>query len=394
MDDSKYIDEIKKALKATGLLPEKEPIQVTYKLKNDFKKTQIYQEGYLFLNKRVEVSRNNVTSLPEKIRTQGIGYKCRSGASVSQNLMDDGNTNDSLKYTSMDPILFKNLEKSITNKAYRLFYSTLSFDKLKKKFPNLKGVNEFLYSEDYMGDFPIIFWVLDGDLPTSDDILEACKQVLQIVSDYIQKIEISFKGTTEFYCRYIHDVFTDKTRNIIRDKDDESWGAGISQASPLVNNAYQIDLSNKDWYAYNDNYGTSEEKKFVSYFNTKVEELKKKFNNIYLIRNEIQVCIYSFEDGSKFEPDYVLILDKHLNETNETGKQNIYICMFVEPKGEHLLQKDAWKNSLLLELKEKAVPVIQFVDDKDYRIWGSPLYNENLTKSDFISYFKELIDSV
>ena len=38
MDDSKYIDEIKKALKATGLLPEKEPIQVTYKLKNDFKK--------------------------------------------------------------------------------------------------------------------------------------------------------------------------------------------------------------------------------------------------------------------------------------------------------------------------------------------------------------------
>jgi len=231
MDDSKYIDEIKKALKATGLLPEKEPIQVTYKLKNDFKKTQIYQEGYLFLNKRVEVSRNNVTSLPERIRTQGIGYKCRSGASVSQNLMDDGNTSGSLKYTSMDSILFKNLEKSITNKAYRLFYSTLSFDKLKKKFPNLKSVNEFLYSENYMGDFPITFWVLDGDVPTSDDILEACKQALQIVSDYIQKIEISFRGTTEFYCRYIHDAFTDKTRNIMRDKDDESWGAGISQAS-------------------------------------------------------------------------------------------------------------------------------------------------------------------
>ena len=37
-------------------------------------------------------------------------------------------------------------------------------------------------------------------------------------------------------------------------------------------------------------------------------------------------------------------------------------------------------------LKEKAVPVIQFVDDKDYRIWGSPLYNENLTKSDFIVF--------
>ena len=30
------------------------------------------------------------------------------------------------------------------------------------------------------------------------------------------------------------------------------------------------------------------------------------------------ICISSFEDGSKFEPDYVLILDKRLNETNES----------------------------------------------------------------------------
>lgn len=48
MDDSKYIDEIKKALKQTGLLPEIDTVQVTYKLKDDFKNTEIYQKVLCF----------------------------------------------------------------------------------------------------------------------------------------------------------------------------------------------------------------------------------------------------------------------------------------------------------------------------------------------------------
>lgn len=393
MDDLKYIDEIKKALKATGLLPTLEPKEINYKLKNSFKSTQIYLEGYVFLNKRVEVGRESVTSLPEKIRMQGIGYKCYNGATSIQNLMDDKDNNSDLKYKSLEPISFKNIEKNISKKAYRQFYSTLSFDKLKEKFPNLKSVDEFLNSNLYLGDFPITFWVLKNEKPTNEDKLEACKRVLQIVSDYIQKIEITYRGTTEFYCNYVHDVFSDKTRYVLRDKDDESWGMGVSQGSELVNETYRMDLSDKDWYAYNDNFGTSEEKKFVSYFSSIVGNLKQIFNQVYLIRNEIQTCIYSFDDGSKFEPDYVLILKKTLEE-QKNNKDNIYICMFVEPKGEHLLQKDAWKNTLLLQLKEKSIPVIKFADDNEYRIWGSPLYNESSTKADFIEYFNSLLSTV
>lgn len=394
MDDSKYIDEIKKALKATGLLPDQEPIEVVYKLKDEFKKTNAYLDGYVFLNKRVEVGRENVTSLPEKVRTQGIGHKCLNGTSTIQNLLDESKNISDLNYVSLNPILFKNIEKNISYKAYRLFYSTLSFDKLKKKFPNLSSVNEFLYSDMYLGCFPITFWVLQNEQPTSYDKLEACKRILQIVSDYIQKIEITYIGTTEFYSNYIHDIFTDRTRYVSREKDDESWGVGVSQKSSYVQEAFRMDLSDKDWYAYNDNFGTSEEKKFVKYFSTIVDELKTKYNQVYLIRNEIQACIYSFEDGSKFEPDYVLILNKGLENETDKGKNNIYICMFVEPKGEHLLQKDSWKNSLLLELKNKSVPIIKFADDKEYRIWGSPLYNETVTKQDFIKYFNDLLNNL
>lgn len=389
MDDSKYIDEIKKALKQTGLLPEIDTVQVTYKLKDDFKNTEIYQKGFVFLNNRIEIDRSNVKSIPEKVRSMGISYKCRNSSSSTGALFEEGN--GGIKFKDLTPIKISDISYNIAYKAYRCFNETLSFDKLKKQFPNLESVNEFITSDEYVGSFPITFLVIENTEPSIDDKLEACKKVFQIISDYVQTIEITFEGTKEFYAKPIRDVFTNKIRNITREANDESWGAGISQNDSLVNDTYRMDLSDKSWFAYNDNYGTSEEKKFVKYFSTIVEKIKNKFEDVYLIRNEIQACIYSFEDGSKFEPDYVLILNKH-QENKE--KDNLYICMFIEPKGEHLLEKDSWKNTLLLDLKEKGIPIVKFVDDNEYRIWGSPLYNEANTKEDFNNYLEELLNTV
>lgn len=389
MDDSKYIDEIKRALKQTGLLPENDIIQVKYELKDSFKDSDIYKNGFVFLNDRVEVSRNSVTSIPEKIRSMGISYKCKNNVSSIGSLFDDSVQNNN-EINDLPPVRVNQLPYNIVYKAYRCYNETLSFDKVKKQFPNLKSINEFLTSEKYLGMFPITFYSAKGIKPSLNDKLEACKNVFQIISDYIQTIEVSFKGTNEFYAKKIKDVFTDKIRNITRENNDESWGEGISQNDLLVDERYRINLLDKNWFAYNDNYGTSEEKKFVKYFSTIVESLKEKFECVFLIRNEIQACIYSFEDGSKFEPDYVLIMN---GKQEYSEKKNLYICMFIEPKGEHLLEKDNWKNKLLLELKEKSIPVVKFVDDNEYKIWGSPLYNESNTKEEFNNYFNKLIVS-
>ena len=178
----------------------------------------------------------------------------------------------SLKYVDLAPIKFGSIQYNIVYKAFRCFDLTLSFNKLKQKFPNLKSIREFLTSSDYLGNFPITFLVLEGTNPCVEDKLIVCKEVLQIISDYVQTIEVSYKGTTEFYGKPIREVFTDRIRNITVEKSDESWGAGISQNDSLVNSTYRMDLSDKKWYAYNDNFGTSEEKKFVKYFSTMVEE--------------------------------------------------------------------------------------------------------------------------
>lgn len=49
--------------------------------------------------------------------------------------------------------------------------------------------------------------------------------------------------------------------------------------------------------------------------------------------------------------------------------------IFIEPKGEHLLEKDAWKERFLLQMRDEAVPIKVFKDDNEYRIWGFHFFN-------------------
>lgn len=135
---------------------------------------------------------------------------------------------------------------------------------------------------------------------------------------------------------------------------------------------------------FNDNYGTSEEKAFVYYFKAYVDTLRKKYDKIYLLRNERQIHIYSFEGGERFEPDYVLYLCKNGVDSVEQ------LIVFIEPKGTHLLDSDKWKENFLLELKNRAIPTIEFVDDNKYRIWGFHFFNTDCRSVEFAADMAEL----
>ena len=82
-------------------------------------------------------------------------------------------------------------------------------------------------------------------------------------------------------------------------------------------------------------------------FDAKVEELKEKCDKVFLIRNEQKLKIYAFEDGKPCEPDYILILEK-----NGITMEQQHI--FIEPKGQHLVETDKWKEDFLNQLEEKA----------------------------------------
>lgn len=159
---------------------------------------------------------------------------------------------------------------------------------------------------------------------------------------------------------------------------------GYSQNDVSVPSSLRIDLSKEDWFVFEDNFGTSEEKAFVSYFKTYVPELQKKYNKVYLIRNERQLHIYSFADGNRFEPDYLLFLQKN----NSSGYEQLQV--FIEPKGTHIIENDKWKEDFLLDIENKAVASKVFVDDNKYRIWGFHFFNADLRMREFADDMSKL----
>lgn len=131
--------------------------------------------------------------------------------------------------------------------------------------------------------------------------------------------------------------------------------------------------------------GVWREKAFVAYFRDYVAKLKAAYNKVFLVRNERQFHIYSFEAGERFEPDYVLFLQKN----KEDGYEQLQI--FIEPKGSHLVASDQWKENFLLQMKDNAVARTVFVDDNECLIWGFHFFNTEMRSAEFSADMEGLV---
>ena len=143
-------------------------------------------------------------------------------------------------------------------------------------------------------------------------------------------------------------------------------------------NPYRLDLTNESWYVFNDNYGTSEEKLFVKYFKTNIEpKLKEKNLEYYVVRNERipELAIYSFEAGERFEPDFLLFVRKQRSGGSLTYQG------YVEPKGNQLLENDAWKEAFSMQIEKEHSVKGLFADD--YKIIGFPFFNNDNRMEEF-----------
>lgn len=381
--EPRYISELKIALRETGIIPE-EAKKITYKLKEEFKKTKFYREGLVFFNERKVKDRNKISSIPESIRYETYNFTYGSGHSKVESLFSETLSDRNIEEKLNETILtISDIAKENYNLVYSAYckFNILKFNTLKQYFPNLKSVNEFLTSKDYLGNIKISIKCIYPE-PTKDMIFNSIINVLNIIKDKILKFDEQYEGSYKFFSKRFNEVFKDKVCNIAIINNDS---VGISQ-NEVADESYKLDLSDKDWFAYCDNYGTTEEKKFVKYFNDNVSKLSEKYDYIYLVRNERELPIYSFEDGERFEPDYLLFI-----VNNDKSKSKQY-QIFIEAKGSHLLQKDKWKEDLLQSLFEKSIPTTKFVDDKEYLIWGFPFFNKEYRMEDFEKKFEKLVE--
>lgn len=382
-NDHRYVSELHEALKEIGLDKNK-IVSQQYVLKDDFKKDDFYQNGLIFLNTREVKSRKKVHALESNVRDdfyEYVSYKGLSGEDIM--MSDDLISTDSKIKLHTEQITIKKIAEinyAIVNKAL-MRYPVFKFNTLKSYYPNLKSTREFIMSDEYLGK--IVIKIKTAAEKINNQILfDAVNYALGKIANNVSNIEETYRGTEEFYAAKVSDVFRNKTVNYTEPRDG---GVGVSQNDYSVDDKYRIDLSKEDWFAYTDNFGTSEEKAFVAYFKDIVGQLREKYNKVYLIRNEREFHLYSFKEGLRFEPDYVLFLQKNKTDSYEQ------LQIFIEPKGNHLLDKDAWKEEFLLEMKDRAIPITKFVDDNDYRIWGLHFFNKDLRMADFHHDFSKLL---
>lgn len=374
-NDSRYIGELNNALREIGVDIENQTVR-TYVLKDTFKADSLYREGLVFTNDRVEKSRNDVDGLLPSVREHIYAVKLSTGSSGEDTIFGAGNT---LTEKAVATYTYRTDIQTIADMNYAIVhkalckYSVFKFNTLKSYFPNLKSTREFITSPNYLGAIKIEI-TSKYETPTPSILFSACVNVLGKVAESVSDIEITYVGTTEFKPTRISEMFKDKKCNytIVHD-----GGLGYSQNDASVPNGWKIDLSKEDWFAFEDNFGTSEEKAFVAYFKSFIPHLKEKYDKVFLVRNERQLHIYSFDGGERFEPDYLLFLHKQ----NDAGYEQLQV--FIEPKGTHLIADDKWKEDFLLEIEDKAVTTKIFVDDNKYKIWGFHFFNTDVRMNEF-----------
>lgn len=391
INDSKYISELQNKLKETGIF-EPSTREIKVKLKEEFKNSSFYKTGVVFLNKKKKVNRSSIRSLRD-LNLESLTYTVhlKTGLVIETDVfreeeIESGRGDEPFrKYVKMSDIPLRVIRKGLQKEPFYHFSS------LKRFFPHLRTINEFATSTDYFG-------ALEAEVIGNREVIEAMEPdtMLQIVMEVgkqlkkdIQANTHEYEGTKTFYAKPLKELLFDKTLQITETPGDREVGEPMSNPkNPLL----RLDLSDKNWYVYEENYGTSEEKHFIQMFNTIYEDLKKYYKNIYILRNERLFQIYRFLDGKPLEPDFLLFAQK------KDSDEMVQYQLFIEPKGEGYMETDRWKEEFLLSIERLYDVSAQnqngfvLLDKKEYRIVGMPFYNKKLTEQNFRKQLYEILN--
>lgn len=368
-EDSRYISEIKKALVDSGIYEDDDNLvtkQLT--LKRDFKEKDFYKTGWIIFNKRKERSYDNIKSFADLgVSKKNHPHTLSSGiGKITGGFSAEENDNEKLTIKAKDVKLI-DIPDHIVRYALSqnpFFY----FSNLTNYFPNAESISKFIQNENYLGSLEITFSGTKIRLAniTNGDYLNAIQGLLEAIEADIKSNLTTYEGSN-YLKEYVHKVFGDKEIRVHKDSERAQGQEDL--------------VADKSWYPYNANYGTSEEKDFVSMFARRFDNINEKYEDIYLIRNERVIKIFD-KQGRAFEPDFILFCKQKEDE-------QLTYQVFIEPKGAHLLANDKWKEDFLKQIRDEQ-KIIKINTDK-YRITGVPFYN-NKIENEFKKSLEEVLD--
>ena len=353
--DSAFIRELNDALVKEGLKEQKQHVQLT--LKDTFKKSTLYQEGYILLNNQTSCR----TDIPKALEAENYSYYL-------------GPVQAEVRHLGTDISSSNEPEKSVTIEAKKLSYAVLrtavqrtadfTYSYLENKYTTLSAASMRAYIKEVL--FPRRIMIEGRSLQeinalTQQEKLEIACHFVHTVKNVIDKKALQMKGTPFNKISNIKKVFKDK--EIVSEKEKK---------------ATRYD---KEHHAYEELYLTEEERACLSFLDNYIGTLKEKYEETYILRNERFFKIYNFEDGRAFEPDFVLF-------AKEKGQEPLVVQCFIEPKGAHIIESERWKEDFL-EAIEKHGNAQQFLFEwGKIRLVGLPFYSQSQV-TDFEKAFEK-----
>ncbi|OQA21605.1 MAG: Type III restriction enzyme, res subunit [Chloroflexi bacterium ADurb.Bin360] len=376
----RYIQELHTALVDIGIMPERQARQLTLNIKDSFKQSKFWEQGLLFTNERVRNDNADVFAIQDTLTAPRYTHRLRTGYAQDTALLDSPGL-PQMGETHTRTLILGDFGVPLLRTALaRLpFYE---FRRLKTYFPHLASITEFITSAAYLGQVKID---VTGAPAQLDALSLAMKMdialdVLRALADDVQRGTPTFRGTYEFNPLAVKACIKDRTINREYDLAADK-GTGMRETA---NPDLHADLRAAEWYVYDENYGTSEEKALVKFIQGQIPALQQKYTDIYLLRNEGLFQIYDFAEGRPFEPDFVLFL------TDRATGQALHYQLFIEPKGSHLVPHDQWKNDFLQQIENRH-RITLTLPNRDFKVVGLPFYNTEDQKRIFENAFKDAL---
>ena len=390
-NNPRYISELKQVLRESGIFDDVNLKERELKLKESFKQTRTYTDGLVWMNKRLSYHEYLEQRQESLLDTSFIPSSFEVSLPTSSTRDFEAFSEDDVFATDSINTLNFEFGKEITSNIVRAAINRnkqYTFKNLQKAFFGLSGVSAFI---EMLSKVNIIVESSLSQISelTSDQKLYIAEQLLYSIEKDIVPTEERFYGSANFESVPIREVFEE---NILRKYTVNVSGNaefGRSQKTKSETEIFE-NIDQLDWYAYDDNFGTSEEKYLVSAIRELMNDLQEKWSDIYLLRNEKAVKIYSFDEGRAFEPDFILL-------ANDKKVGNASWQIFIEPKGSQFLDsnntfknsKEGWKEKFLLQITERD-EARTLLDDERYRIVGLPFFNNEMSREVVNSNLKDL----
>ncbi|WP_447407324.1 DEAD/DEAH box helicase family protein [Clostridium perfringens] len=417
INEPKYISDLKKELKEKGIIEDDvNKITVDLKLKDSFKKSNVFKNGVIFANRQIVNTNKDIEGLSQMKVELSYEFDLKTGNIKETHILDDNTEKDKANNLTPTPFKLKDFGYNVIRKAISKneFYS---FENLKKYLPNIQSIDEFIMGNKYLGAIEVTIrskYTKIDDIDNTE-LLDIVLDILKEIEGKIKKNYIPYIGTKEFYPEALKNLNFEKKASFIIGGEDKEMGKPMSLQD---GSNLRLNLMNEKWYAYEENYGTSEEKNLILLMKSVYSDLiNSGYEDVYLIRNEKILKLYHFDTDQVTEPDFLLWAKKKEDSDYK------YYQLFIEPKGNHLLEKDKWKEELLLRIEDESSAVLSkpnevikestavyeveetllpkdasfdvknsvLVDNERYRLIGLSFYNKSQEK-EFKKEFKQKLE--